>query len=198
MGIIGSAGTAAARNGDLKLLFGVVDHYPLVVFMGTALLTVALQSSTASIGLGIGLAESGLIDVNIQSESNKASGDSALLDSPSRVGEHVCVPFQRGRKSKIFQLLAPRLICSGDPTFPARNFGSASLNVRQRRKTVITVMLAKQSVELLIIGLLTSVTANDSRAGGSRQETLGVCRQGGRTLGERSWRICSRTYSASI
>ena len=61
MGIIGSAGTAAAKNGDLKLLFGVVDHYPLVVFMGTALLTVALQSSTASIGLGIGLAESGLL-----------------------------------------------------------------------------------------------------------------------------------------
>ena len=61
MGIIGSAGTAAATNSDLKLLFGVVDHYPLVVFMGTALLTVALQSSTASIGLGIGLAESGLL-----------------------------------------------------------------------------------------------------------------------------------------
>jgi phosphate:Na+ symporter len=61
MGIIGSAGTAAAKNGDLKLLFGVVDHYPLVVFVGTALLTVALQSSTASIGLGIGLAESGLL-----------------------------------------------------------------------------------------------------------------------------------------
>src|SRR5271165_5276647 len=61
MGIIGSAGTAAAKNGDLKLLFSVVDHYPLVVFMGTALLTVAVQSSTASIGLGIGLAESGLL-----------------------------------------------------------------------------------------------------------------------------------------
>jgi phosphate:Na+ symporter len=61
MGIIGSAGTAAAKNSDLKLLFGVVDHYPLVVFMATALLTVALQSSTASIGLGIGLAESGLL-----------------------------------------------------------------------------------------------------------------------------------------
>src|ERR1700693_1183107 len=61
MGIIGSAGTAAAANADLKLLFGVVDHYPLVVFIGTALLTVALQSSTASIGLGIGLAEFGLL-----------------------------------------------------------------------------------------------------------------------------------------
>jgi len=61
MGIIGSAGTAAAANADLKLLFGVVDHYPLVVFIGTALLTVSLQSSTASIGLGIGLAQSGLL-----------------------------------------------------------------------------------------------------------------------------------------
>jgi phosphate:Na+ symporter len=61
MGIIGSAGTAAAANTDLKLLFGVGDHYPLVVFTGTALLTFALQSSTASIGLGIGLAQSGLI-----------------------------------------------------------------------------------------------------------------------------------------
>jgi Na+/phosphate symporter len=38
MGIIASAGTAAAANADLKLLFGVGDHYPLVVFMGTALL----------------------------------------------------------------------------------------------------------------------------------------------------------------
>jgi phosphate:Na+ symporter len=61
MGIIGSAGTAAAKNGDFKLLFGVVDHYPLVVFLATGLLTVALQSSTASIGLGIGLANSGLL-----------------------------------------------------------------------------------------------------------------------------------------
>jgi phosphate:Na+ symporter len=61
MGIIGSAGTAAAANADLKLLFGVVDHYPLIVFMGTTLLTFALQSSTASIGLGIGLAQSGLL-----------------------------------------------------------------------------------------------------------------------------------------
>jgi phosphate:Na+ symporter len=61
MGIIGSTGAAAAKNSDFKLLFSVVDHYPLIVFMATALLTVALQSSTASIGLGIGLAQSGLL-----------------------------------------------------------------------------------------------------------------------------------------
>jgi phosphate:Na+ symporter len=61
MGIIAGAGRAAAANADLKLLFGVVERYPLVVFIATALLTFALQSSTASIGLGIGLAQAGLL-----------------------------------------------------------------------------------------------------------------------------------------
>ncbi|MBV8415980.1 MAG: Na/Pi cotransporter family protein [Verrucomicrobia bacterium] len=61
MGVISSAGAAAASNRDLKLLIGVVENYPLVVFIGTAMLTVGLQSSTASIGLGIGLAQAGLL-----------------------------------------------------------------------------------------------------------------------------------------
>jgi phosphate:Na+ symporter len=61
MGIISAAGSAAAANPDLKLLFGIVEHYPLVVFVAIALLTFALQSSTASIGLGIGLAQAGLL-----------------------------------------------------------------------------------------------------------------------------------------
>lgn len=61
MQMIGLAGTRAASSNDLKLLFGVIEHYPLIVFLVTALLTVALQSSTASIGLGIGLAEAGLL-----------------------------------------------------------------------------------------------------------------------------------------
>jgi phosphate:Na+ symporter len=61
MEMIGKAGSLAATNPDLKLLFGVAEHYPLFVFLATALLTLALQSSTASIGLGIGLAQSGLL-----------------------------------------------------------------------------------------------------------------------------------------
>jgi phosphate:Na+ symporter len=61
MGMISSAGAAAAANRDLRVLFGVVDNHPLVVFIVTAILTVALQSSTASIGLGIGLAQAGLL-----------------------------------------------------------------------------------------------------------------------------------------
>jgi Na+/phosphate symporter len=40
---------------DMKLLFSIVDHYPWLVFATTALLALVLQSSTACIGLGIGL-----------------------------------------------------------------------------------------------------------------------------------------------
>lgn len=61
MGIISKAGGSAATSNDLRLLFSVIEHYPLIVFFVTALLTVALQSSTASIGLGIGLAQAGLL-----------------------------------------------------------------------------------------------------------------------------------------
>src|SRR6516165_9762751 len=63
MAMISTAGSQASANSDLKLLFGVIDHYPLVVFLATALLTFVLQSSTASIGLGIGLAQAGLLPV---------------------------------------------------------------------------------------------------------------------------------------
>lgn len=61
MGIIGSAGVAAAADRDLKLIFDVVKNHPAVVLCATTILTVALQSSTASIGLGIGLAQAGLL-----------------------------------------------------------------------------------------------------------------------------------------
>jgi Na+/phosphate symporter len=40
---------------DMKLLFSIVDQYPWLVFATTALLALVLQSSTACIGLGIGL-----------------------------------------------------------------------------------------------------------------------------------------------
>jgi phosphate:Na+ symporter len=58
--ITGAAGVAQA-NPDLKLFFHVTENYPWAIFIATALLTVAVQSSTASIGLGIGLAYGGLL-----------------------------------------------------------------------------------------------------------------------------------------
>ena len=61
MGIIGNAGKLAAGSPDIRLLFSVLDHYSWLVFVSTALLALILQSSTASIGLGIGLAKAGLV-----------------------------------------------------------------------------------------------------------------------------------------
>ena len=61
MQMIGEAGHAAGANADLAELFRLMGHYPWLILGGIALLTLLLQSSTASIGLGIGLAQGGLL-----------------------------------------------------------------------------------------------------------------------------------------
>jgi phosphate:Na+ symporter len=61
MSTISNAGKLAAGNHDLRVLFSVIDHYPWLVFVSAALLALVLQSSTACIGLGIGLAKGGLV-----------------------------------------------------------------------------------------------------------------------------------------
>jgi phosphate:Na+ symporter len=61
MSIIGSTGRLAANSQDMKVLFSIIEHYPWLVFVSAALLALALQSSTACIGLGIGLAKAGLV-----------------------------------------------------------------------------------------------------------------------------------------
>src|SRR3984957_3104581 len=61
MSTIASTGKLAAGSQDMRLLFSVIDHYPWLVFVTTALVALALQSSTACIGLGIGLAKGGLV-----------------------------------------------------------------------------------------------------------------------------------------
>jgi phosphate:Na+ symporter len=65
MSMISNAGHLAAGNDDIRVLFLVIEHYPWIVFIGTALLALVLQSSTASIGLGIGLAQGGLVSATI-------------------------------------------------------------------------------------------------------------------------------------
>jgi phosphate:Na+ symporter len=61
MSIIGNTGRLAASSQDMKMLFSIIEHYPWLVFVSAALLALALQSSTACIGLGIGLAKAGLV-----------------------------------------------------------------------------------------------------------------------------------------
>jgi Na+/Pi-cotransporter len=125
MGIIGSAGTAAAANADLKLLFGVVDHYPLVVFIGTALLTVGLQSSTASIGLGIGLARSGLLPGTtiVPRPASKRS----LKDSPLRSRQFCARARHRSRQ---LRRVPPRArVCYRTAKYPLSGTYRAAIHV---------------------------------------------------------------------
>jgi len=61
MSIISNTGKLAATSQDMKALFAILEHYPWLVFVSTGLLTLVLQSSTACIGLGIGLAKGGLV-----------------------------------------------------------------------------------------------------------------------------------------
>ena len=61
MSMIADAGKVVAASRDMKLLFSIADHYPWLVFAATALLALALKSSTACIGLGIGLSKAGLV-----------------------------------------------------------------------------------------------------------------------------------------
>jgi phosphate:Na+ symporter len=61
MSMIADAGKVVTASPDMKLLFSIVDHYPWLVFATTALLALVLQSSTACIGLGIGLSRAGLV-----------------------------------------------------------------------------------------------------------------------------------------
>lgn len=61
MSIIGNTGKLAATSQDMKALFSIVEHYPWLVFVSSGLLALVLQSSTACIGLGIGLAKGGLV-----------------------------------------------------------------------------------------------------------------------------------------
>lgn len=58
--LIGNGARLVADSEEAKIAFGLLQGHPLLIFGGTALLAVLLQSSTASIGLAVGLSASGL------------------------------------------------------------------------------------------------------------------------------------------
>lgn len=62
MQLIGGAATALSASGDLEALFKMLEGSPWALLAVIAVLTVGMQSSTASIALGIGLAQGGLLD----------------------------------------------------------------------------------------------------------------------------------------
>jgi len=55
----GAAGFGASQ--DVSIIFGVLDHHPDILCIAAAILAVLLQSSTATVGLGIGLAAGGVL-----------------------------------------------------------------------------------------------------------------------------------------
>lgn len=58
---IGDGAEHMAASDEARQFFALLQGHPWAVFLGTATLVIALQSSTASIGLGIGLCASGLL-----------------------------------------------------------------------------------------------------------------------------------------
>lgn len=61
MQILSETSAEMAASPELADLFAALGNFPLPLALGTALLAVALQSSTATIALGIGLGQAGLI-----------------------------------------------------------------------------------------------------------------------------------------
>jgi len=50
-----------ASSHNISIIFGVLDQYPYVLCVAAAILAVLLQSSTATVGFGIGLATGGIL-----------------------------------------------------------------------------------------------------------------------------------------
>ena len=62
---IGHGAEQMAGSADARQFFVLLQGHPRVVFIGTAALMVVLQSSTATIGLGLGLCASGLLGAEL-------------------------------------------------------------------------------------------------------------------------------------
>lgn len=65
IGTISQAAAAVAGNGDVTTLMRIASHYPAGLALLAAVLTVVLQSSTATVGLAIATAGAGVLDVGV-------------------------------------------------------------------------------------------------------------------------------------
>jgi phosphate:Na+ symporter len=88
MSVIANTGKLAASSQDMKVLFSIVEHYPWLVFVSTGLPALALQSSTACIGLGIGLAKGGLVSGAAWSHGARSKSWHRINHDDCRLGQH--------------------------------------------------------------------------------------------------------------
>ncbi|CAM3002569.1 Na/Pi cotransporter family protein [Rariglobus hedericola] len=65
MVLTSGAARALTADADFQTLMGVVTHYRLALVLFAAVVTVAMQSSTASIGLVLALGEAGAVDITV-------------------------------------------------------------------------------------------------------------------------------------
>ena len=61
MKLIGDGAQALTSGGEMKVFFGLLEGHPWIVAIAVAALAVILQSSTATIGLGLALSTAGLL-----------------------------------------------------------------------------------------------------------------------------------------
>ncbi|MGD1031084.1 MAG: Na/Pi symporter [Opitutaceae bacterium] len=113
MQMVGAAARTIASSGDLAVIFQIVEHHPLALLVVTAILTLFMQSSTASIALGLGLAQGGLL------------------------GPAVAVPWVIGTNLGI----AATSLIAGWPTLEGRRLGVGNLIVKAAGAVVILILL---------------------------------------------------------
>lgn len=65
MTLVGSAARALTADADFQTVMGVVTHYRVALVVFAAVVTMAMQSSTASIGLVLALGEAGAVELPV-------------------------------------------------------------------------------------------------------------------------------------
>ncbi len=65
MTFLEEAAAGISKDADLAALFHVLDRFPWLLCLAAATLGVLLQSSTATVGLGIGLAQGGVLPISL-------------------------------------------------------------------------------------------------------------------------------------
>ncbi|MEX0687011.1 MAG: Na/Pi cotransporter family protein [Balneolales bacterium] len=65
MDLISNAATNLSQNGDLVLIIQILHDQPLALILATAMVTIMVQSSTATLGIGLALVNGGLGGLNL-------------------------------------------------------------------------------------------------------------------------------------
>jgi phosphate:Na+ symporter len=146
-----------ASRHDVSIIFGVLDHHPYILCGAAAALAVLLQSSTATVGLGIGLASGGVLPNSLFVDwivgTNIGLGFTSLFVSRSNL---------EGQRLGVANLLAKIIVAVLIIAFVPRNlFASAALPMPQQlalMHTAFNVLVALFSLPLL--GVLLAVVKN--------------------------------------